>query len=1029
MANAQSRVQCGGNARDRYVRAILLVVFVIWRSTAQAQEGPILWLKKDDPIRVAIENSLSGKLYVYFKPLFKAQRSKTRSLLSPPLPDSCTAAIVSTRYIITTADCAQYFQRGPDGYPLNGAELVYFRGFDSSLEPIIWKFKVKIQSPVYLNERLNVGVLEVLGNPSERLGTVKLLDRDPKQGEEIFFLNYDSTIFRCLVLDPASDLPDQFQFNCRSFTKPLERGEREGEYKRVEWTPYDACSDRLRRHHFIFAKDKDGFGILGIEAYRLTDRPECIAPDGKSIAKANYEIYPHASSIRSIIADTNGAEWHGLISKVILTNQVQEIVQRKLPVTDPARQRPTRQAIYEHDLASVLVGLSPSPLGYKFVLLATTPLAMDASEESKIRKFMPMLVKGIASDLQSKIDQLPEFDDSSLKPDERQKSFSSFNEKTQKAINEAFSAASLNFVAQFNARSPRYANDTSLAIALRPCVGALCFKELGTDGEKDRFAGLYEWTNSKGIKSVNQAYVMNPDGSFAPVVAALDKGQWHDDFPKSVLQATLVNAVKQLRRSKAVLSYTAAELAALSRENMARAADAFDSPTLAASRLLPVPAATLQGLSDELGRVRLRECVRLRDLSDPEAAGECAGYKVSYKDLANCLGGKDCMPPFGGKVNVETLLVKANASLADIATSNELPRKRIGAANDLINMANKCGGTSSDDLSLCLLKETTGRDPKSAQTLNCIQAAGNNGSALANCAMEGLPDNEKKKLECFQNNPKDAKAVALCATRDAFPPELQKMIACTSDLKKTPSSVAQAVSCSGVAGNSREAACLLANQEKWADAALCIVEDKIPPEAKSAMRCAAKSDSLTSLGVCMVANDATGEAQRIAMCYAEAQGVTAALAVCLAGKNLNQDQRIALMCAAQTNGAPQATAGCVAGKLAVREMGYCKGKKFGEDNCFNKNNELRKLTESLGVEIGPTSVAADVINLQLQVMQIQSGPILDAAGKAMPEIMKMVGPGMTIDPKRPGTIVETVVLGSTWRVVKEGLNRAKRLIR
>ena len=192
---------------------------------------------------------------------------------------------------------------------------------------------------------------------------------------------------------------------------------------------------------------------------------------------------------------------------------------------------------------SVLVGLSPSPLGYKFVLLATTPLAMNASEELQIRKFIPTLVKRIASDLQSKIDQLPEFDNSSLKPEERQKAFSSFNERNQKAINEAFSAASLNFITQFKAKFSTYANDTTLAIALRSCVGATCpFKELDTDGPIDRFAGLYEWANSKGIKSINQAYVMNQQGSFVPVVAALDKGrEWHDDFPKSLLQATLVN--------------------------------------------------------------------------------------------------------------------------------------------------------------------------------------------------------------------------------------------------------------------------------------------------------------------------------------------------------------------------------------------------------------------------------------------------------------------------------------------------------
>jgi hypothetical protein len=387
------------------------------------------------------------------------------------------------------------------------------------------------------------------------------------------------------------------------------------------------------------------------------------------------------------------------------------------------------------------------------------------------------------------------------------------------------------------------------------------------------------------------------------------------------------------------------------------------------------------------------------------------------------------MPPFGGEVNVETLLLKADARLADVASSTELPRLRIGTTDDLISIANRCEGTSSADLSLCLLKETAGRDPKTAQTLNCIGAAGDSASALANCAMEGLPENEKKKLECFQNNSKDTKALALCATRDELPPELQKIIACTSNLKGTASSVAQAVSCSGIVDGSPEAACLLKHQNKWADAALCIGGEKLPPQAKSAVQCAATSDSVTSFGVCMVANEATGEAQRIAMCYAEAQGVPAAVAACLAAKNLNQDQRIVLMCAAQTNGAPQATAVCVAGKLAIREMGYCKGKKFGEGNCFNENNELRKLSAALGVEIGPKSVAADLINLQLQVIQIQSAPILDVAEKAVPEVMKLIGPGMTIDPKRPGTTIKNVVLGPVVTGAAAAIKRVERLFR
>jgi len=721
--------------------------------------------------------------------------------------------------------------------------------------------------------------------------------------------------------------------------------------------------------------------------------------------------------VGSLAAGVSNAGAAGFTSSVgdNLTHQFQDVIQRTRPVTAPAQQPAIRKAVYESDLASVLVGRSPSPVGYKFVLLATVPAALDPSEETRIRQSIPSLMRGVTANLRSRIDQLPEFDPTQAgsKPEELQKNLSSYSDKILKALNEAFSAASQDFSTQLKGWSPKYANDSSLAVALRPCVGPACsLTQLASNGAKHRFARLYDWANSKGLKVVNQAYVMNSQGSFVAVVATLDKGhEWHDDFPKPLLQAAFANAVKESRRTKAPLSYTAAELTALSKETVAHLADVFDSPYSAASRLQSNPAVTLQGLSDELGRARLRDCVRLRGSFDPDEAGKCAGYNVKQDDLANCVAGGNCMPAFGGQVNIEALLVKPNTSLADIAGSTALPRIQLGKADDLVNIANKCKNAGSNESGYCLLKETVGKDPKGAQTLDCIHTAASSAAALAKCATAGLPEDQRRKLECFQTNSKDAKALALCATRDSLPAGAQKMIACASNLKGTAASVAQTATCLGVANSSPEAACLLQHRDSWADAALCISGDKTPPQVKSAVGCAQKSDSLTGFGVCMVANEGSGEAQRIAACYAEGQGVPAAVAVCLASKNLTQDQRIVLECAAETNGAPQATAVCAGGKMAAKEMMNCKGKKFGEDNCFNENNEFRKLAKTMGLEIGPKSVVADVINVQLQFTQLTSGPILDAANKALPELMNLIGPAMTPDPSHPGTFILRNVLG------------------
>jgi hypothetical protein len=725
-------------------------------------------------------------------------------------------------------------------------------------------------------------------------------------------------------------------------------------------------------------------------------------------------VFAISTSLAAGMCNAVGAGFFDSVSRD-LTPAIRNVTQSLHPLTAPSPSPATRKAVYEYDLASVLVGLSPGPVGYKFVLLATVPASIDPAEEANIRRSIPTIVRDVTAKLQSKIDQLPQLDFSQVgsKPEDVQKSISSYSDNIQKAMNEAFSAASQNFNIQFKGLFPKYANESSLAVALRPCAGSACsLKQLASNTAKYRFGRFYDWGRLKEFKTINQAYSLNQQGSFVPVVAALDKGhEWHVDFPKSDLQLAFVNAVKRARDSKETLSYTTAELAGLSKENAAHLANVFDFPYSAGTRLASNPTAILKGLSDELGRTRLRDCVRLRGSFDPEEAGKCAGYKVNQHDLVTCLTGGDCMPPFGGEVNMETLLIKPNATLADIAGSTMLPRIQLGKADDLVNIANKCGSAGPNDSSYCLLKQTVGKDPKGAQILDCIHAGGRNADSVARCATAGLPADQRRQVECFQANSKNTKALALCATRDTLPADAQKIIACAGNLKGTASSVAEAASCLGVAKTSPETACLLNHRDSWTDAALCISGDKVPTQVKSAVACAQKASGLTGFGVCMVANETSGEAQRIAACYAEGQGVPAAVAVCIASKNLTQDQRIVLECAAETNGAPQATAICAGGKMAAKEMMNCKGKKFGEGNCFNENNELRKLSKTLGLEIGPKSVVADVINVQLQITQLTSGPILDAANKALPEVMKIVGPAMVPDLKHPGTFILRNILG------------------
>jgi hypothetical protein len=205
---------------------------------------------------------------------------------------------------------------------------------------------------------------------------------------------------------------------------------------------------------------------------------------------------------------------------------------------------------------------------------------------------------------------------------------------------------------------------------------------------------------------------------------------------------------------------------------------------------------------------------------------------------------------------------------------------------------------------------------------------------------------------------------------------------------------------------------LLTHKGNLADAALCIGGDRVPPQVASAVHCAQTSDSITGFGVCMVASEGGGEAQRIAACYAEGNGIPAAVAVCLASQYLTQDQRIVLECAAATNGAPPATATCAVGKYAMKEMINCKGKTFGEGKCFNENGEIRKFFKNVGMDIGPQTVAGQIINYQLQMTQFAMGPVVDAASRALPELMNIATKnGLIPDPSRPGTWITSGIGG------------------
>jgi hypothetical protein len=708
-----------------------------------------------------------------------------------------------------------------------------------------------------------------------------------------------------------------------------------------------------------------------------------------------------------------------------LTRAISDIQRHLIPTVSvsPTQQNHSHKAAYQYGLAPVIVGSSEagSPIGYRLTLLVLIPTDLDDLEESRVRGSLPGLLEPIARDLRNKIDWLPGLEEpgaTTPAPDEDVGGhFVKYSAAMENSAHDAFVAASQEFDERFSSRFPAHASDAFLAIGLRPCAEPSCplgeFAHRRRDRSTDRFGKLYGWMKARGLTATNTVYMLNPQGSFWSVTAKLDRGyEWHQDFPAPVLQAALVNAANRSRKNGTRLSYSAAELAGVSKEAAAHIADVFDSAYAAAIRLPSKPGDALPGISDELGRTRLLECVRLRGTFDADEAGKCAGYKVTPAVISDCIAGRECTPVFGNQVNLESLTYLPNAKLDNLSQNSALPRINMGTVTQFADTVNKCNDKRSEDRGFCLVESSLSRDSNNAKTLECVRKARRSvGEDLENCAVLGLSEEDQVQVACFHHNPKDYRGLALCASRDVLPASTQKFFACASNVSQRSSTgFAEAATCLGAASGSREAGCLAAHNDAWQDAALCMSGNSIPPQVQSAIHCATTSESLAAFGVCMVANVGNGEAQRIAACYVEGQGVPAAVAVCIAAKDLTQDQRIVLECAAETNGYLPATAICTGGKLAVKEMMYCQGKHFGEDKCFGDGNEIRKFTKAIGVEIGPHSVVADIANLQLRIMDVTETPVLQAGMQGVSAVFTFASNNRLIpNPQDPKTFI-TVAL-------------------
>jgi hypothetical protein len=686
----------------------------------------------------------------------------------------------------------------------------------------------------------------------------------------------------------------------------------------------------------------------------------------------------------------------GDIPEATLATAIEKAVQTpRAAASVPAGQTPSHKAIFQYGLASVVVGVTPSgtPIGYRLELLAAIPLDTPGEEEAHIRSTVRTLTPALGNHLRVSLDALPGLAQLDMTHPKAGEAASDQLRGFIADRNKQWQSSLAETVHRFNTDvqqiSHQYGAGSVLAIGLRPCAPPRCKVNRVRGTQAERFGKVYEWLKSYGLTKVGDAYVLDLRDTMSALRVSLpiDYG-WHADFDKEALRAALVAGANRARKMHEPLPYSAAQLADLPREAVAHIADAFDSASVAAASLRSDPNAILHGISDELGRSRLKECVALRGKFDVSKAADCAGYQqLTPKIIAECIAGGLCMPKFGSRVNLDSIALNAYASISDYAEQAPLPRAVLGTERQFAAAVEKCNGLSGEQASYCLVKTSLGHDAQTSATFECVERANGHGlMALADCAGDRVPNAQRAQIACFKHNSGDSPALALCASANSLPQNTQKLIECANDLGKSRTTYSDVVSCLG-GEKTPELACLEKHQDDWKAAAACAMGEHVPASVKSALKCAAEhTDSAVGFGLCLVTNEGSGEAQRIAACYVEGQGVPAAVAVCLASNNLTEDQRIVLECAAETNGVAYATAVCVGGKMVMRDMADCHGRNLGEGNCFGEGNEFRKLFKQLGIPIGPHSLPANVINVQLHIADATAGPVLKVGGELIAEL-------------------------------------------
>lgn len=297
---------------------------------------------------------------------------------------------------------------------------------------------------------------------------------------------------------------------------------------------------------------------------------------------------------------------------------------------------------------------------------------------------------------------------------------------------------------------------------------------------------------------------------------------------------------------------------------------------------------------------------------------DCIEQAGSDKEMAlKCIAAKD--PTLKSIADADACLKKAGDDNVKCAAC----ASKMFGQDKAVTKAAACAALTDAGRVSCLVKATgLGKDAEKAATLTtCLGDATKGADEHATClaTAAGLDPGRAKIALCLGSG----KSALDCAAGD-----------------KDLSQGVMAYKCASAAGDSAD---MLENCSE----ALNFGDKKT---VKTAACLARSQGDSTKIGMCAASNvlNLTDDQRRLLDCAAVSQGAVE-YALCISGVNMNAEFRTAAQCVASTGGEPISSASCTAGRLSLREFQKCaaSGMKIGSDDCFGKNNTIRKYYEQL----------------------------------------------------------------------------------